>query len=54
VSKSGKYRFPEVSGEVHVIRARLLGAFRTVLEYVAFVMGGTTILVMFARGLGIL
>jgi hypothetical protein len=37
-----------------MIRTRLLGAFRTVLEYVVFVMGGTAILVMFARGLGIL
>jgi len=37
-----------------VIRIRLLGALRTVLEYVVFVMGGTAVLVMFARGLGIL
>jgi len=37
-----------------VIRNRLLGALRTVLEYVVFVMGGTALLVMFARGLGIL
>ena len=37
-----------------MIRTRLLGTFRTVLEYVVFVMGGTVILVMFARGLGIL
>jgi len=54
VRKSEKYRFREVSGEVHMIRTRLLGTFRTVLEYVVFVMGGTAILVMFARGLGIL
>lgn len=37
-----------------MIRIRLLGALRTVLEYVVFVMGGTAILVMSARGLGIL
>ncbi len=37
-----------------MIRTRLFGALRTVLEYVAFVMGGMAILVMFARGLGIL
>jgi hypothetical protein len=37
-----------------VIRNRLLGALRTVLEYVVFVMGGTALLVIFARGLGIL
>ena len=37
-----------------MIRTPLLGTFRTVLEYVVFVMGGTAILVMFARGLGIL
>jgi len=38
---------------VGVIRNRLLGALRTALEYVVFVMGGTALLVMFARGLGI-
>jgi len=37
-----------------MIRTRLLGAVRTVLEYIVFVMGGTAILVMFARGMGIL
>lgn len=37
-----------------MIRTRLFGALRTVLEYVAFVMGGTAILVMCARGVGIL
>jgi hypothetical protein len=37
-----------------MIRTRLFGGLRTVLEYVAFVMGGTALLVMFARGLGIL
>ncbi len=37
-----------------MIRTRLLGAIRTVLEYVLFVMGGTALLVMLARGLGIL
>lgn len=37
-----------------MIRIRLLGALRTVLEYVVFVMGGTAILVMLARGVGIL
>jgi len=40
--------------EARVIRNRLFGALRTVLEYVIFVMGGTAILAMFARGLGIL
>lgn len=40
--------------EARVIRFRLFGALRTVLEYVVFVMGGTAILVMFARGAGIL
>lgn len=33
---------------------RLLGALRTVLEYIIFVMGGTAVLAMLARGLGIL
>ena len=37
-----------------MIRNRLFGALRTVLEFVVVVMGGTAILVMFARGLGIL
>jgi hypothetical protein len=37
-----------------VIRNRLLGALRAVLEYAVFVMGGTALLVMFARGLGFL
>lgn len=40
--------------EARVIRNRLFGALRTVLEYVVFVMGGTAILAMFARGVGIL
>jgi hypothetical protein len=39
---------------MRVIRIRLLGALRTILEYIVFVMGGTAILVMFARGMGIL
>lgn len=37
-----------------MIRIRLFGALRTVVEYVVFVMGGTAVLVMFARGVGIL
>lgn len=37
-----------------MIRVRLFGALRTVLEYVVFVMGGTAILVILARGVGIL
>ena len=37
-----------------MIRTRLFGALRTILEYIVFLMGGTAILVMFARGMGIL
>ena len=40
--------------EARVVRNRLFGVLRTVLEYVVFVMGGTAVLVMFARSVGIL
>lgn len=40
--------------EACVIRIRLFGALRTILAYIAFVMGGTAIVVILARAVGVL